>query len=224
MKYLKSFEANMLDTILDKISEYGIDSLSNIEKEYLEKSRNTDKHKQELKDLENIMLNIDEELEKEWNNDDDDLYIDDPTEDEQEIIDFYKQIYSGKKYPKKTNLSDKPVIDVYKGKIGTLDAKLTLYDIEKQSNYDGYMSIYDEKHGDYSKRIPVFYDASCTLYLGKEYYNFGYILFSDDEYLESDFDMDEQSIFSIHRDLSNEIDKFCEDATKEMLMKKIKKD
>lgn len=37
MKHLKSFENNMLDNILDKITKSGIDSLSSNEKEYLDK-------------------------------------------------------------------------------------------------------------------------------------------------------------------------------------------
>jgi hypothetical protein len=53
-------------------------------------------------------------------------------------------------------------------------------------------------------------------------------LFSDDEYLESYFSIQrilddgteyQQTIFSKHCDLWHEIAKFCEDATKEMLMK-----
>lgn len=36
MIYLKRFEANIVDEILDKISEFGIDSLTQIEKKYLD--------------------------------------------------------------------------------------------------------------------------------------------------------------------------------------------
>jgi len=48
MKYLKSFENNTLDSILDKISELGIENLSEVEKDFLSKYSNDE----DLEDVE----------------------------------------------------------------------------------------------------------------------------------------------------------------------------
>lgn len=50
MKYIKLFEKKILNDILDKISDKGMDSLTNIEKEYLSKYKD-DKEKNRLEDI-----------------------------------------------------------------------------------------------------------------------------------------------------------------------------
>lgn len=53
MKYLKLFENKVLDNILDKINLTGMDSLTSLEKEFLDKYGygDTDKHKEVEKEL-----------------------------------------------------------------------------------------------------------------------------------------------------------------------------
>ena len=51
MKYLKSFENNTLDKILDKISEFGVDSLTDNEKFFLDKFSNNE----DITEIENII-------------------------------------------------------------------------------------------------------------------------------------------------------------------------
>lgn len=52
MKHIKTFENNIVDNILDKISKYGIKSISSIEQEYLDKYQKGD-----ISDIEKDMIN-----------------------------------------------------------------------------------------------------------------------------------------------------------------------